>query len=287
MTSIEYRLTRCRPRDPRRARSPGARMTRRRSWGWSGPSSRMHRRSSHRDHPAAGTASPWIPAKSRHTDRDVGGLRHGMPADTAEARVRGDHSFGSPIGRHRPAPHVRIAAEPAGHDPAQGPSLLLEVGVLCGAPTSELMGYLKRSARGLQIAATRASPCSPSGGDHQRLPSDHSAVGNRDAGLVLNIGGLMGARRGRRQELKWARAVWQGARRFSTGGVYVNFLTEDEGEDRIQAVVRRQPRSPYTGEDGLGSRQRVPSQQEHRANGLNRHRSRGSTMGRSGRGERI
>jgi FAD/FMN-containing dehydrogenase len=29
--------------------------------------------------------------------------------------------------------------------------------------------------------------------------------------------------------------VWQGSRRFSTGGVYVNFLTEDEGEDRIRA----------------------------------------------------
>jgi hypothetical protein len=29
--------------------------------------------------------------------------------------------------------------------------------------------------------------------------------------------------------------VWQGARRFSTGGVYVNFLTEVEGEDRIRA----------------------------------------------------
>ena len=36
--------------------------------------------------------------------------------------------------------------------------------------------------------------------------------------------------------IQWARAAWQDMRRFSTGGTYVNFLTEDEGEERIHAA---------------------------------------------------
>jgi hypothetical protein len=37
----------------------------------------------------------------------------------------------------------------------------------------------------------------------------------------------------------WARAAWQDLRRFSTGGTYVNFLTEEEGEERIRAAYGR------------------------------------------------
>ena len=36
--------------------------------------------------------------------------------------------------------------------------------------------------------------------------------------------------------IDWARAAWDDLRRFSTGGTYVNFLTEDEGRDRIHAA---------------------------------------------------
>ena len=32
----------------------------------------------------------------------------------------------------------------------------------------------------------------------------------------------------------WTRGAWESMRRFSTGGTYVNFLTEDEGIDRIR-----------------------------------------------------
>jgi len=39
--------------------------------------------------------------------------------------------------------------------------------------------------------------------------------------------------------IEWARAAWRDIRRFSTGGTYVNFLTEEEGDVRIQAAYPR------------------------------------------------
>ncbi len=36
--------------------------------------------------------------------------------------------------------------------------------------------------------------------------------------------------------VEWARAAWRDLRRFSTGGTYVNFLTEEEGDERVRAA---------------------------------------------------
>ena len=36
--------------------------------------------------------------------------------------------------------------------------------------------------------------------------------------------------------IEWVRNAWQDMRRFSTGGTYVNFLTEEEHGDRIRAA---------------------------------------------------
>jgi FAD/FMN-containing dehydrogenase len=36
----------------------------------------------------------------------------------------------------------------------------------------------------------------------------------------------------------WARALWEELRRYSTDGVYVNFLTEEEGAERLKAAYR-------------------------------------------------
>jgi hypothetical protein len=76
----------------------------------------------------------------------------------------------------------------------------------------------------------------PVDGAHQRLPNDQSALGNRDAATVLNVGASWERAEDDGANIEWARAVWQGSRRFSTGGVYVNFLTEEEGEDRTRAA---------------------------------------------------
>ena len=69
-----------------------------------------------------------------------------------------------------------------------------------------------------------------------RLPADHSAVGNRDARWVLNITGAWDPAAEDATHVEWARAAWRDMRSFSTGGTYINFLTEEESGDRIQSA---------------------------------------------------
>jgi len=74
------------------------------------------------------------------------------------------------------------------------------------------------------------------GGALNSLKDDHSPVGNRDAHYVLNIAGSWDKAEDDKANIEWARAAWQDIRGLSTGGTYVNFLTEDEGIDRIRAA---------------------------------------------------
>ena len=37
----------------------------------------------------------------------------------------------------------------------------------------------------------------------------------------------------------WARSCFEATRACSTGGTYINFLTEEEGQDRIEAAYGR------------------------------------------------
>ena len=76
----------------------------------------------------------------------------------------------------------------------------------------------------------------PLGGAVAGHPSGHSAVGNRDAAAALNITSSWEKAGDDAVNLEWARSTWRDLRRFSTGGTYVNFLTEEEGGDRIRAA---------------------------------------------------
>jgi len=76
----------------------------------------------------------------------------------------------------------------------------------------------------------------PLDGALNRLPEDHSAVGNRDTAWVLNITASWEKAEDDKTNIEWARAAWRDMRSFSTGGTYVNFLTEEEGGERIHAA---------------------------------------------------
>ncbi|MSR35867.1 MAG: FAD-binding oxidoreductase [Gemmatimonadetes bacterium] len=76
----------------------------------------------------------------------------------------------------------------------------------------------------------------PLDGALNRLSEDHSAVGNRKTGAIINVAAAWEKPEHDGENIEWARSTWRDVRRFSTGGVYVNFLTEDEGEDRIHAA---------------------------------------------------
>jgi FAD/FMN-containing dehydrogenase len=96
-------------------------------------------------------------------------------------------------------------------------------------------------ARAMDNATRLPSPHSaiilfPLGGKTRQHPVSHSPVGNRDADFVLNITAAWDGKEHDSSNIQWARATWSDMRRFSTGGTYINFLTEDDGDDRIQAA---------------------------------------------------
>jgi FAD/FMN-containing dehydrogenase len=177
--------------------------------------------------------APWIPEEHHGKPIVVLVVCDTGPAEAADERVRAITSFGSPIGSvvqrrsYLSLQSLLDATQPKGRRYYWKSEYVSTV-------TSDLLGYVT------QHLSTFESPHSsmivfPIDGAHQRLPDDHSAVGNRDAGAVVNIGASWERAEDDEPNIDWARSVWQGARRFSTGGVYVNFLTEDEGEDRIRA----------------------------------------------------
>ncbi len=70
-----------------------------------------------------------------------------------------------------------------------------------------------------------------------RLDTDHSAVGNRDARYVLNVAGSWEEPDEDGANVAWAREAWNDMNPFSTGGTYLNFLTEDDGPERTEAAL--------------------------------------------------
>jgi FAD/FMN-containing dehydrogenase len=74
------------------------------------------------------------------------------------------------------------------------------------------------------------------GGALNQLPTDHSAVGNRDVAVILNLTSQWEKVEDDAANIEWTRTAWSDLRRFSTGGTYINFLTEDEPGERIEAA---------------------------------------------------
>jgi FAD/FMN-containing dehydrogenase len=70
-----------------------------------------------------------------------------------------------------------------------------------------------------------------------QLKEEHSPVGNRDARYVLNIAGSWEQASEDAANIEWARNAWEEMKLFSTGGTYINFLTEDESHQRIAAAL--------------------------------------------------
>ena len=75
------------------------------------------------------------------------------------------------------------------------------------------------------------------GGALNKLGDAHSPVGNRGARYVLNIAGSWEQAGEDAANIAWARDAWNDMKSFSTGGTYINFLTEDEGRERIEAAL--------------------------------------------------
>ncbi|MBL8289691.1 MAG: FAD-binding oxidoreductase [Rubrivivax sp.] len=78
------------------------------------------------------------------------------------------------------------------------------------------------------------------GGALNELPAAHSPAGNRDAAFVLNIAASWERPEDDEANVRWARECFEATRPCSTGGTYVNFLTAEEGRERIEAAYGAQ-----------------------------------------------
>lgn len=75
------------------------------------------------------------------------------------------------------------------------------------------------------------------GGALNELDDDYSPAGNRNAEYLFNAVGSWEKSDSDNENLKWVRCVWNDIKEFSTGSSYINFLTEDESDERVKASL--------------------------------------------------
>lgn len=180
--------------------------------------------------------APWLPADVHGKPIVALFVCDTGPMDEAKKRAEKIKSFGNPIGDIlQPRPYLQQQS-------------LLDGTVPNGRRYYWKSEYLPSIEPGLLDAAVEQlagmpSPFSatllfPIDGALNELPEDHSAVGNRDARFVINIAAAWDDAAEDDRHIAWARAAWEGIRQHSTGGTYINFLTEDEGDTRIRDAFR-------------------------------------------------
>jgi FAD/FMN-containing dehydrogenase len=180
--------------------------------------------------------APWLP-KDRHGTPIVAILAcHSGAPDEGERLVAPIKSFGRPIGDvlvRRPYSQMQSlldATQPKGRryywkseylpriEPALCERFIEHAGKIQSPHSAVILFQLE--------------------GALNQLDEAHSPVGNRDARYVLNVAGSWVHEDGDAANIAWAREAWSDMKRFSTGGTYINFLTEDEGTERTQAALR-------------------------------------------------
>jgi hypothetical protein len=93
----------------------------------------------------------------------------------------------------------------------------------------------------IAFAANMTSPYSrlavfQLGSATQRYDEQAMAVSHRDAEYVIAINTGWADPQDNEKQIQWTRDLWTAIRPFSSGGVYVNFLSADDGEDRVRAA---------------------------------------------------
>jgi FAD/FMN-containing dehydrogenase len=179
--------------------------------------------------------APWLP-KDVHGKPIVAVLAcHSGRPDKGEEAVAAIKSFGNPIGDvlvRRPYVQMQTlldATQPKGRRYYWKSEYLSRIEpALC--------------EKAIKHAGKIRSPHSAViffqiGGALNRLKEDHSPAGNRGARYVLNIAGSWEHAEQDQVNTEWAREAWNDMKSFSIGGTYINFLTEDEGPERIKAAL--------------------------------------------------
>jgi FAD/FMN-containing dehydrogenase len=179
--------------------------------------------------------APWLPA-DMHGKPIVAILAcHTGSPEAAAAAVAPIKSFGQPIGDVLvPRPYTQLqslldATQPKGRRYYWKSEYL---------PSIEPELCEKFIDHGQEFPSPHAAMLLfQLGGALNRLPEAHSPAGNREARYVLNLAGSWERPEDDEPNIAWAREGWRSMKSFSTGGTYINFLTEDEGNERTQDAL--------------------------------------------------
>jgi FAD/FMN-containing dehydrogenase len=155
------------------------------------------------------------------------------PADEAEKVLAPARAFGRPL-EDLVAPLTYCEAQQAFD--AEFPFGLLNywkssnVSELSDGAIATMIEYMER--------APSASPMvilDQFGGAVARVPSDATAFGHRDAAYDLIIAAIWSDPAEQDDHVEWAKSFWDAMQPYSTGEVYVNYLS-DEGDERVRSA---------------------------------------------------
>ena len=179
--------------------------------------------------------APWLPKEVHGTPIVVIIACHSGSVEEGERAVAPIKSFGTPVG------------DAIGRKPYAQVQAMLDATQPKGRRYYWKSEYLRSIEpelcdRFVEHAGRIRSPHSAVilfqiGGALNEQPADRSPAGNRDARYVLNIAGSWERPEDDEANVAWAREAWSDMRAHSTGGTYINFLTEDEGPERTTDAI--------------------------------------------------
>lgn len=178
--------------------------------------------------------APFLPVEAHGAPVVGAGVLYAGPLEEGQRAVQPLKEFGSPL------------ADLIGPKPFMALQSMFDSGAAPGNQyylKSEYLFALSDDAIDAIVAhaARITSPLSLAaffhlGGAVSRVGEDDTAFSHRDAAFALNIQASWLDPEESDEHIRWTRDFWTAMQPFSTGGVYVNFLSEDEGEDRVRAA---------------------------------------------------
>ena len=176
---------------------------------------------------------PFLPPSVHGTGVVVLALCYAGDPARGTALVEPLRRFGSPAGEH-------IGVQPfAAWQQAFDPLLT------AGARNYWKSHNLLRLDDALLDAVVKAAANLPSphseifiaavGGAMGRPAPESAAYRHREAPFILNVHGRWDTKAEDARGVAWAREFFRATLPFSAGGAYVNFMTDEEGEDRVRA----------------------------------------------------
>ena len=176
---------------------------------------------------------PFLPSSVHGTDIIAFALFHAGDPKAGENAIEPVRHFGTPLGEH-------VGVQPY-HAWQQAFDPLLTPGAR-NYWKSHNFADLSDGAIDVTVryAGNLPSPHSEIffgmlGGATMRPAADATAYSHRDTMYVCNVHGRWETPAEDEQGIEWARGFFRESAPFATGGVYVNFLTDDES-DRIKAA---------------------------------------------------